>query len=210
MKTNHSLFVNLYNQLHLGSKDPSFLRYVYNNLGGRWITWYNRIWVTRRLWSLQCSALHFTSPLWRDMGKHPPPPKWKTPPWHQVIRAAQQRMRASGETRLTRLWWNNFPYHLIWFVLLFLFLFVCLFPWFWLLSFLRRYVHLLFPNASPSSQLSGAFWWSAMLLFSSAFLFFPPIYTQVVFFCFFAFFFFNFPCWSFSFDDDDYFFFFFF
>lgn len=29
-------------------------------------------------------------------------------------------------------------------------LFVCLFPWFWLLSFLRRYVHLLFPNASPS------------------------------------------------------------
>lgn len=43
------------------------------------------------------------------------------------------------------------PYHLI--LIFFVFFsssFVCLFPWFWLLSFLRRYVHLLFPNASPS------------------------------------------------------------
>lgn len=53
-------------------------------------------------------------------------------------------------TRLTGLWWNNsLSFNLIFFCF-FSSSFVCLFPWFWLLSFLRRYVHLLFPNASPS------------------------------------------------------------
>lgn len=57
------------------------------------------------------------------------------------------------EPKLTGLWcYNSLLFNLFF---CFLFLFVCLFPWFWLLSFLRRYVHLLFPNASSflSSQV---------------------------------------------------------
>lgn len=53
-------------------------------------------------------------------------------------------------TILTRVWWNNFLSFNLIYICFFSSSFVCLFPWFWLLSFLRRYVHLLFPNASPS------------------------------------------------------------
>lgn len=53
-------------------------------------------------------------------------------------------------TRVKGLWcYNSLSFNLIFYVF-FSSSFVCLFPWFWLLSFLRRYVHLLFPNASPS------------------------------------------------------------
>lgn len=53
-------------------------------------------------------------------------------------------------SRLKGLWcYNSLSFNLIFYVF-FSSSFVCLFPWFWLLSFLRRYVHLLFPNASPS------------------------------------------------------------
>lgn len=79
------------------------------------------------------------------------------------------------------------PYHLIWF---FLFpfplrLFVRLFPWL-LLSFLRRYVHLLFPNASPSpcSQVLSVVCHALVLIFV-----FPAFIQEffVYFFWFFCF-----------------------
>lgn len=152
--------------------------------------WYNNIRVPWRLWSLQCIALHFTSPLWRDSGKTPqmanPGPALKS----KVTGAAQQRMRASDETRLTRLWWNNNPlsFNLICFVSFPLRLFVCSHDFGCCLSSGGMYtcssqtlVHLL------SSQV--LFGGSAMLSFSSAFPP-PPIYTQG---------FSNFPCWSLSF-----------
>lgn len=65
------------------------------------------------------------------------------------IKPVKQCIKASLKLKLTGLWWyNSLSFNL--FIFSFpLRLFVCLFPWFWLLSFLRRYVHLLFPNASP-------------------------------------------------------------
>ncbi len=84
-------------------------------------------------------------------------------------------------TKLTGLWCNNsLSFNLIYFVF-FSSSFVCLFPWFWLLSFLRRYVHLLFPNASPS--LSS----QVLLVVRHAFVLFLIFYTfaQGVLFSFF-------------------------
>lgn len=81
-------------------------------------------------------------------------------------------------TRLTGLWWNNsLSFNLIFFCF-FSSSFVCLFPWFWLLSFLRRYVHLFFPNASPS--LSS----QVLLVVRHAFVsssFFLYVHTEVFF-----------------------------
>lgn len=69
-------------------------------------------------------------------------------------------------TRVKGLWcYNSLSFNLIFYVF-FSSSFVCLFPWFWLLSFLRRYVHLLFPNASPS--LSS----QVLLVVCHAFVFF--------------------------------------
>lgn len=90
---------------------------------------------------------------------------------HESCKAVHQSLPG---TRLTGLWCNN---SLSFNFFCFLFLFVCLFPWFWLLSFLRRYVHLLFPNASPAL---GCFWWSAML-FVLFLIFFWNTFAHIIF-----------------------------
>lgn len=95
-------------------------------------------------------------------------------------------------TRLTGLWCNNsLSFNLIFFVF-FSSSFVCLFPWFWLLSFLRRYVHLLFPNASPSlsSQVLLVVRHAFVLFF--VLIFFIYIYVHSGFFFFICRFFFLF------------------
>ena len=103
--------------------------------------------------------------------------------WPSWIQSVKQCIKDSSDPRLTGLWCcNSLSYNLIFFVS-FSSSFVRLFPWFWLLSFLRRYVHLLFPNTSPSlsSQVLSVVCHAFVLIFY--FIFLHPY--RVVFFFFF-------------------------